>query len=136
MVKKRFYWKTVFKNISQSKGRFFSIFMIIFLGAAVFSGLRNTPYTMAASADAYLNSHNYADLTYIATLGFSDEDIAKVRKLKGVKKVVPCYQFDALFAQGIPVGEIYTCLGLPDKGDHGIDKAADALLDFVKNGKK
>ena len=72
--------------------------MIIFLGAAVFSGLRNTPYTMAASADAYLNSHNYADLTYIATPGFSDEDVAKVRKLKGVKKVVPCYQFDALFA--------------------------------------
>lgn len=72
--------------------------MIIFLGAAVFSGLRNTPYTMAASADAYLNSHNYADLTYIATLGFSDEDVAKVRKLKGVKKVVPCYQFGALFA--------------------------------------
>ena len=72
--------------------------MIIFLGEAVFSGLRNTPYTMAASADAYLNSHNYADLTYIATLGFSDEDVAKVRKLKGIKKVVPCYQFDALFA--------------------------------------
>lgn len=72
--------------------------MIIFLGAAVFSGLRNTPYTMAASADAYLNSHNYANLTYIATLGFSDEDVAKVRKLKGIKKVVPCYQFDALFA--------------------------------------
>lgn len=72
--------------------------MIIFLGAAVFSGLRNTPYTMAASADAYLNSHNYADLTYIATLGFSDEDVAKVRKLKGIKKVVPYYQFDALFA--------------------------------------
>lgn len=72
--------------------------MIIFLGTAVFSGLGNTPYTMAASADAYLNSHNYADLTYIATLGFSDEDVAKVRKLKGIKKVVPCYQFDALFA--------------------------------------
>ena len=98
MVKKTFYWKTVFKNISQSKGRFFSIFMIIFLGASVFSGLRNTPYTMAASADTYLNNHNYADLNYIATLGFSDEDVAKVRKLKGVKKVVAGYQFDALFS--------------------------------------
>ncbi|WP_295250822.1 FtsX-like permease family protein [uncultured Catenibacterium sp.] len=98
MVKKKFYWKTVFKNISQSKGRFFSIFMIIFLGASVFSGLRNTPYTMAASADTYLNNHNYADLNYIATLGFSDEDVAKVRKLKGVKKVVAGYQFDALFS--------------------------------------
>ena len=72
--------------------------MIIFLGASVFSGLRNTPYTMAASADTYLNNHNYADLNYIATLGFSDEDVAKVRKLKGVKKVVAGYQFDALFS--------------------------------------
>ena len=44
--------------------------------------------------------------------------------------------FDALYEQNIPVGEIYTCLGLPNKGDHGIDKAAEALLDFVKNGKK
>ena len=40
--------------------------------------------------------------------------------------------FDELFAAGIPVGEIYTCLGLPDKGDHGIDKAAEALVEFVK----
>lgn len=44
--------------------------------------------------------------------------------------------FDALFEQNIPVGEIYTCLGLPNKGDRGIDQAAEALLDFVKNGKK
>lgn len=44
--------------------------------------------------------------------------------------------FDALYEQKIPVGEIYTCLGLPDKGDHGINQAAEALLDFVKNGKK
>lgn len=43
--------------------------------------------------------------------------------------------FNALFEQNIPVGEIYTCLGLPNKGDHGIDQAAQALLDFVKNGK-
>lgn len=40
--------------------------------------------------------------------------------------------FDALFAQNIPVGEVYTCLGLPDKGDNGIALAAEALLEFVK----
>lgn len=44
--------------------------------------------------------------------------------------------FDALFEQDIPVGEVYTCLGLPNKGDHGINDGAAALLDFVKNGKK
>jgi hypothetical protein len=43
--------------------------------------------------------------------------------------------FDELFREGIPVGEIYTCLGLPNKGDHGIGKAAEALLEFVKTGK-
>lgn len=43
--------------------------------------------------------------------------------------------FTALFAQNIPVGEVYTCLGLPNKGDHGIQKAAEAMVDFVKNGK-
>jgi len=40
--------------------------------------------------------------------------------------------FDKLFEEKIPVGEVYTCLGLPNKGDHGIEKAAEALVDFVK----
>ena len=44
--------------------------------------------------------------------------------------------FNALYEQNIPVGEIYTCLGLPNKGDHGIDQAAEALLEFVKTGKR
>ena len=39
--------------------------------------------------------------------------------------------FDKLFEKQIPVGEVYTCLGLPDKGNHGIDEGAKALLDFV-----
>ncbi len=83
MVKKKFYWKTVFKNISQSKGRFFSVhFYDYILRCCSLFRTKNTPYTMASSVDTYLNNHNYADLTYIATLGFSDEDVAKVEVLK------------------------------------------------------
>ncbi|MEG2329743.1 hypothetical protein [Anaerorhabdus sp.] len=40
--------------------------------------------------------------------------------------------FDELYKENIFVGEIFTCLGLPDKGDHGIDEAAKALLRQVK----
>ncbi|QRG87382.1 hypothetical protein [Bulleidia sp. zg-1006] len=40
--------------------------------------------------------------------------------------------FDKLFEENIPVGEIYTCLGLENKGDHGIDEAAKALVAFVQ----
>ncbi|SJZ34400.1 hypothetical protein [Anaerorhabdus furcosa] len=43
--------------------------------------------------------------------------------------------FEELYKQNILVGEIYTCLGLPDKGDHGIDEAAKALLALVKQHK-
>lgn len=38
--------------------------------------------------------------------------------------------FDALFEEGTPVGEVYTCLGLPDKGAEGLAKAAEAVLHF------
>jgi len=47
-------------------------------------------------------------------------------------KVLIDKMFDKLFEQNIPVGEVYTCLGLPNKGDRGIDKAAEALIEFVK----
>ena len=39
--------------------------------------------------------------------------------------------FEQLFKQNIFVGEIYTCLGLPNKGDNGIMEAAKALLELV-----
>ncbi|MCF0108516.1 MAG: hypothetical protein HUJ57_00175 [Erysipelotrichaceae bacterium] len=40
--------------------------------------------------------------------------------------------FDKLFEKNIFVGEIYTCLGLENKGDNGIEKAAECLLEFVQ----
>jgi energy-coupling factor transporter ATP-binding protein EcfA2 len=40
--------------------------------------------------------------------------------------------FMELFRQNIPVGEVYTCLGLPEKGNGGIEQGAKALLDFVQ----
>lgn len=40
--------------------------------------------------------------------------------------------FAEIVKEGIPLGEVYTCLGLPDKGNHGIDEAAKELLKFVR----
>lgn len=36
--------------------------------------------------------------------------------------------------ENIIVGEVYTCLGLADKGDNGITDAAKALFDLIKKG--
>lgn len=40
--------------------------------------------------------------------------------------------FDQLYKENILVGEVFTCLGLPDKGDHGIEEAAIAVLQHIK----
>lgn len=39
--------------------------------------------------------------------------------------------FDTLFTQNVFVGEVYTCLGLPDKGEDGIKIAAQELLNRI-----
>lgn len=97
MKKKSYFWKNVRRTISHSKGRFFSIFLIVFLGAAVFSGLRNTPGTMKETVDHYLDEHHYADLTYFASLGFSQKDIDSIKKTKGIAEMEYGYQVDAQY---------------------------------------
>ena len=94
--KKHAYYKNLRRTIFQSKARFLSIFSIVFLGAAFFAGLRNTPVIMATSMDHYLDDYRFADLTYIATLGFSEEDIQSIQDIKGIEKIEYGYQFDAL----------------------------------------
>lgn len=94
--KKSVYWKNLWKSIFKSKSRFLSIFSIVFLGAAFFAGLRNTSGTMMKTMDAYLDKYNFADLTYLATLGFSDEDITHLQNMDGIAQIDYGYQFDAL----------------------------------------
>ena len=40
--------------------------------------------------------------------------------------------FDKLQDTNVVVGEIYSCLGLDNKGDNGIDEAAKELLKLIK----
>ena len=61
--KKQAYYKNLRRTIFKSKARFLSIFSIVFLGAAFFAGLRNTPGTMIMSMDQYLDKYHFADLT-------------------------------------------------------------------------
>ena len=94
MVKKHAYYKKIKRSIFKSKARFLSIFSIVFLGAAVFAGLRNTPDIMSISMDHYLDEHRFADLTYMSTLGFSEEDIHSIENIEGVEALRYGYQFD------------------------------------------
>ncbi len=95
---KSIYYKNLIRTIKKTKARFISIFAIVFLGAAVFAGLRNSPSIMKVTADGYLDKQNFSELTYISTLGFSEEDIEDVKQIEGVLSVDYGYRFDALLS--------------------------------------
>lgn len=69
--------KDVFRDIKKSKGRFFSIFAIIALGVAFFSGIKVSPIDMKKTADKYYDDYNFMDLTLYSTLGFTNEESLK-----------------------------------------------------------
>ena len=72
------------RTLKKSRNRFFSIFMIVALGVAFFSGIRATEPDMRLSGDAYYDAQKMTDLRVISTLGLTDHDVEEIRKLPGV----------------------------------------------------
>ncbi len=109
-MKKKAYVKNQFRTIFNTKARFLSIFCIVFLGAAFFSGLRHTPLIMEESIDHYLRKYNFNDLNYVATLGFDDEDIEAIKEIAEVDQVESGYRFDALirFSENVKGVTVYS----------------------------
>ena len=56
-------------EIRRSPGRFLSIFLIVAIGVAFFSGIRATEPDMRYTADAYSDKYQLMDLQVISTLG-------------------------------------------------------------------
>lgn len=78
-------FKDFYREIRRNLGRFLSMFFIVALGTAFFSGLRSTGYDMKYSADRFYKDYNLMDLRVIGTLGLTSEDISDIEKVPGVK---------------------------------------------------
>ena len=77
-------WKDIFRDINKSKGRFFSIVIIIALGVMLFTGVKTAPINMKVTSDKYYDDYNLMDLRVISTLGLTDEDIKDIKNINGV----------------------------------------------------
>lgn len=73
------------REIWQSKTRFFSILSIIFLGVAFYVGLRATGPDMLETAASYYRKQKLADTRVVSTLGLTDKDIDIIKQTEGVK---------------------------------------------------
>ena len=76
--------KNTRRSITGSFGRYIAIMLIIMLGVAFLTGLRDTRPIMSATETAYVKSTKLYDLRLISTIGFDADDVAAVQKADGV----------------------------------------------------
>lgn len=85
------------REISSSLGRYLAIFAIIALGAGLFFGLRLSRPDFLETYNNYTHETNFYDFRLVSTLGLTDDDLAEVKKLDGVKLAEGAVGADFLF---------------------------------------
>ena len=88
--------KDFFMEIKKSYSRFLSIFFIVALGVAFFSGIQASSPDMRYSGDAYFDHSELMDVKVVSTLGFSDQDLKALGEVEGVEFVEGAYGTDVL----------------------------------------
>ena len=82
-------------------GRFISIFFIVALGVAFYSGIRASEPSMRITADQYFDDSELMDLKVMGTMGLTKADIKSIGKVSGIEAVEGGYSKDVL----CPVGD-------------------------------
>ena len=88
--------KDTVREIKKSFGRFLSIFAIVGIGVAFFAGVKEGEPVMKASADKYFDEYNLMDIRVVSPIGLTDDDVAEIKKLDGIKGIFPTHSIDVL----------------------------------------
>ena len=77
--------KDFWMEIRKTRARFISIFCIVSLGVAFFSGIQASSPDMRMSGDAYYTENRMMDLKVMGTRGLTEEDVDALKKVDGVE---------------------------------------------------
>lgn len=88
--------KDFWMEIRKSKARFISIFLIVALGVAFFSGIQASSPDMQYSGDAYYEAAKLMDLRIQGTLGLTQNDVEAVSDIDGVEMAEGGYSTDVM----------------------------------------
>lgn len=95
-MKKNMLCKDFFMEIRTSWGRFVSIFFIVALGVAFYSGIRASEPSMRISGDSYFDSENLMDIKVMGTMGLTEDDVEAIEKVDGIELAEGSYSVDLL----------------------------------------
>ena len=88
--------KDNFMMVRKTLPRFLSIFFIVALGVAFFSGVRVTEPDMKLTADAQFDESRLMDLRVLGTMGITEKDVKAVREISGISVAEPSYSVDTI----------------------------------------
>lgn len=88
--------KDFYMEIRHSLGRFLSIFLIVALGVAFFSGIRSAQPDMLITGDTYFDNSKLMDIQVISTFGITEDDIEALEQVDGVETAIGGYSMDVL----------------------------------------
>ena len=100
-MKKNILRKDFIIEIKKTMGRFVSIFFIVALGVAFYSGIRASEPSMRITADQYFDDSELMDLKVMGTMGLTKADIKAIGKVSGIEAVEGGYSKDVL----CPIGD-------------------------------
>ncbi|MDD2376919.1 MAG: ABC transporter permease [Clostridia bacterium] len=89
-------FKDIFREIKKSFSRFIAILAIIAIGITFFVGIKMTCPDMKITADQYFKDNRLMDFYLVSSVGFNKEDIESIKKVDGIKGIMPSYSIDAM----------------------------------------
>ena len=82
-MKKKALRKDFRMEIKKSLNRFLSIFFIVALGVAFFSGIQTAAPSMRMTGDKYFDDSDLMDIRVMSTLGLTAEDLEELQTVEG-----------------------------------------------------
>ena len=108
-------WKSTFREIKQSFGRFMAIFAITALGVSLFSGLKVLQPQMVKTTDEYLKEKHFYNYRVLSNLGLEQEELEYLKRQEDVRIAEGIVTFDMMCAlenEGAQALKIYN---MPDQ---------------------
>lgn len=121
-MKKKALRKDFYMEIRRSMGRFLSIFFIVAIGCAFFSGIRSSEPDMRYSGDAYFDKKNLMDIQVISTMGLTDDDLKAVENVDGIANAEGGYSVDVLCTEGENKIGVHVMSMLPSMNEVQLEK--------------
>lgn len=90
-------WKSTFREIKQSFGRFAAILAIVAMGVAFYAGLTVTESAMVKTTGEYLEKQEFYDYRLLSTLGFEQQEVDFLKEKEDVQYVEGAVSFDIIY---------------------------------------